>query len=148
LTLLRSSTGIGLLSGVVAYDLKSRSRRSCIRRNWGGGDGTEGGSERLGVLEGAMQGESLLVIVVVGIVAGWLAGQIVRGTGYGLLHDLIIGVVGAFIGGWLLPRLNIHLGAGLIAAIVNATVGAVVLLLVLRLVRGGGRWNSGWGWRR
>lgn len=95
-----------------------------------------------------MQGESLLVIVVVGIVAGWLAGQIVRGTGYGLLHDLIIGVVGAFIGGWLLPRLNIHLGAGLIAAIVNATVGAVVLLLVLRLVRGGGRWNSGWGWRR
>ena len=96
-----------------------------------------------------MQGESLLVIVVVGVIAGWLAGQLVQGSGYGLIHDLIIGVVGAFIGGWLLPQLNIHLGAGMIGAIVNATVGAVLLLVVLRLVRGGGRWGgSRWGWRR
>ena len=72
-----------------------------------------------------------------------------QGTGYGLIHDLIIGVVGASIGGWLLPQLNIHLGAGMIAAIINATIGAVLLLLVLRLVRGGGRWGGGrWGWRR
>jgi len=95
-----------------------------------------------------MQGESLLVIIVVGVIAGWLAGQLVQGTGYGLIHDLIIGVVGAFIGGWLLPQLNIHLGAGMIAAIINATIGAVLLLLVLRLVRGGGGWGSRWGWRR
>ena len=95
-----------------------------------------------------MQGESLFVIVVVGVIAGWLAGQLVRGTGYGLIHDLIIGVVGAFIGGWLLPELNIHLGAGMIAAIANATVGAVLLLIVLRLVRGGGGWGNRWGWGR
>ena len=96
-----------------------------------------------------MQGESLLVIIVVGVIAGWLAGQLVQGTGYGLIQDLIIGVVGAFISNWLLPQLNIHLGAGMIGAIINATIGAVVLLLVLRLVRGGGRWGEGrWGWRR
>ncbi|THD44092.1 MAG: GlsB/YeaQ/YmgE family stress response membrane protein [Bradyrhizobium sp.] len=94
-----------------------------------------------------MQGESLLIIVVVGVIAGWLAGQVVRGTGYGLLHDLIIGVIGAFIGGWLLPELNIHLGVGMIGAIINATIGAVLLLIVLRLVRGGGGgWRSRWGW--
>ena len=75
-----------------------------------------------------MQGESLLVIIVVGVIAGWLAGQLVRGTGYGLINDLVIGVIGAFIGGWLLPQLNIHLGAGMIAAIINATIGAVLLL--------------------
>ncbi len=91
-----------------------------------------------------MQGESLLVIIAVGVIAGWLAGQLVRGTGYGLINDLVIGVIGAFIGGWLLPRLGVNLGAGIIAAIVNATIGAVLLLVVLRLVRGGGRW----GWRR
>ena len=56
-----------------------------------------------------MQGENLLVIIAVGIIAGWLAGQLVRGTGYGLINDLVIGVIGAFIGGWLLPQLNIHL---------------------------------------
>jgi uncharacterized membrane protein YeaQ/YmgE (transglycosylase-associated protein family) len=89
--------------------------------------------------------ESLLVIILVGIVAGWLAGLIVRGGGFGLIGDMAIGIVGAFIGHWLLPRLNIHLGAGLIAAIANATIGAIVLLLILRLVwRGGG----GWSWRR
>jgi uncharacterized membrane protein YeaQ/YmgE (transglycosylase-associated protein family) len=85
-----------------------------------------------------MSGESLLVIIIVGIVAGWLAGQIVRGAGFGLLGDLLIGVVGAFIGAWLLPQLGIHLGAGIVRAIINATIGAVLLLLVLRLVRGGG----------
>ena len=60
-----------------------------------------------------MQGESLLVIIAVGVIAGWLAGQFVRGTGYGLINDLVIGVIGAFIGGWLLPQLNIHLGGAL-----------------------------------
>ena len=95
-----------------------------------------------------MQSESLIIILAVGLIAGWLAGQIVQGTGYGLINDLVIGVIGAFIGGWLLPELGIHLGLGIISAIINATVGAVLLLLVLRLVRGGGRWGSRWGWRR
>ena len=96
-----------------------------------------------------MSGESLLIILVVGLIAGWLAGQIVRGTGFGMVGDLLIGIVGALIGSWLLPQLGIHLGTGLVAAIINATIGAVILLLILRLVRGGGRWGgSGWGWRR
>jgi uncharacterized membrane protein YeaQ/YmgE (transglycosylase-associated protein family) len=93
--------------------------------------------------------ESLLVILVVGLVAGWLAGKIVRGAGFGLIGDLVIGIVGAFIGDWLLPRIGIHLGTGIISAIVNATIGAVLLLLVVGLLRGrfGGGWG-GWGRRR
>jgi uncharacterized membrane protein YeaQ/YmgE (transglycosylase-associated protein family) len=87
-----------------------------------------------------MSGESLLVILVVGLIAGWLATHLVRGTGYGLVADLCIGIIGAFIGDWLLPRLGIHLGYGIIAAIISATIGAVILLIILRLVRRGGRW--------
>jgi uncharacterized membrane protein YeaQ/YmgE (transglycosylase-associated protein family) len=90
-----------------------------------------------------LSNESLIVIVVVGIIAGWLAGKIVRGWGFGLIGDLLVGIIGAYIGDWLLPRLNIHFGAGIIALIVNATIGAIVLLLVLRLVAG----NRGWGRR-
>jgi uncharacterized membrane protein YeaQ/YmgE (transglycosylase-associated protein family) len=95
-----------------------------------------------------MSGESLLIILVVGLIAGWLAGQIVQGTGFGLVGDLIIGIIGAFIGDWLLPQLGIHLGAGIVSAIINATIGAVLLLLVVRLLRGGGRFKGGWGRRR
>jgi uncharacterized membrane protein YeaQ/YmgE (transglycosylase-associated protein family) len=91
--------------------------------------------------------ESLIVILVVGIVAGWLAGQIVRGGGFGLIGDLIVGIIGAFIGNWLLPRLNINLGVGTVGLIVNATIGAIVLLLLIRLVAGGGRFGGGWGGR-
>lgn len=88
-----------------------------------------------------MSNESLLVILFVGLVAGWLAGQIVRGTGLGIIGDLLFGILGAFIGSWLLPRLGIHLGAGMVSAIVNATIGAILLLLVVRLLRGGGGWG-------
>jgi uncharacterized membrane protein YeaQ/YmgE (transglycosylase-associated protein family) len=97
-----------------------------------------------------MSGESLLVILFVGLVAGWLAGQIVRGTGFGVIGDLIVGILGAFIGSWLLPQLGIHLGSGVIRAILNATLGAILLLLVVRLVRGGGGFGSSWrdGWGR
>jgi len=85
-----------------------------------------------------MANESLLIMIVVGLIAGWLAGQIMRGAGFGIIGDLIIGIIGAFIGGWLLPQLSIHIGTGIIGAIINATIGALLLLLVLRLVRGGG----------
>src|ERR1043166_3728538 len=95
-----------------------------------------------------LSGEGLLIILLVGLIAGWLAGQIVQGTGFGLLGDLLIGIVGALIGSWLLPQLGIHLGTGLVAAIVNATIGALILLLIIKLVRGGGRFGGGWGWRR
>ncbi len=84
--------------------------------------------------------ESLLVILLIGAIAGWLAGQIVQGTGFGLVGDIIIGIVGAFIASWLFPQLGLHLGAGIVAQIIAATIGAVLLLLIMRLVRRGGRW--------
>ncbi len=87
--------------------------------------------------------ESLLVILFVGIVAGWLAGRVLDGGGFGLIGDLVVGLLGALIGDWLLPRLGIHLGAGIVALIINAFIGAVVLLLLLRLFGRGG-----WGYRR
>lgn len=89
--------------------------------------------------------QSLLVILLVGIVAGWLAGRLVRGAGFGIVGDLLIGIVGAFLGNWLLPRLGVHLGAGIIMAIVNATIGAILVLLVVRLLAGGrGGWRRRW----
>jgi uncharacterized membrane protein YeaQ/YmgE (transglycosylase-associated protein family) len=81
--------------------------------------------------------QSILVILVVGIVAGWLAGLVVKGTGFGLIGDLVIGIIGAFIGEWLLPRLHIYLGVGIVAAIISAAIGAIILLLVIKLIRGG-----------
>jgi uncharacterized membrane protein YeaQ/YmgE (transglycosylase-associated protein family) len=95
-----------------------------------------------------LSNESLIVIIVVGVVAGWLAGNLVAGGGFGLIGDLIIGVVGAFIGDWLLPQLHIHLGAGIVALIINATIGAVILLLILRLFSRRRAWGSGWRGRR
>ena len=91
-----------------------------------------------------MSGESLLIILLIGLIAGWLVGQIVQGTGFGIVGDLIIGIVGAFIGSWLLPQLGLHLGSGIVLAIVNATIGALLLLLVIKLVRGGGGWHRSW----
>jgi len=87
-----------------------------------------------------MSGQTLLIISLVGLIAGWLAGQIVQGTGFGLLADIAIGIVGALIGAWLLPQLHIHLGSSLVASIVSATIGALLLLLILRLVYRRGRW--------
>ena len=88
-----------------------------------------------------LSNESLLIILLVGIVAGFLAGKIVDGGGFGLIGDLVVGVIGAFIGDWLLPQLNIHLGFGIVALIINATLGAIVLLAILRLVFGRRRWG-------
>jgi uncharacterized membrane protein YeaQ/YmgE (transglycosylase-associated protein family) len=92
--------------------------------------------------------ESLLVIVIVGVIAGWLAGKIVDGGGFGFIGDLIVGVIGAFIGHWLLPRLGIHLGVGMLSLIANATIGAIVLLVIIRVVAGTRGWGGGWGGRR
>ncbi|GAB6852757.1 GlsB/YeaQ/YmgE family stress response membrane protein [Paraburkholderia kururiensis] len=79
--------------------------------------------------------EQVVVWLVIGAVAGWLAGLIVKGSGFGLLVDILVGVVGAFIGGWLTSLLGISPGGGWIASVVVAVAGAVVLLLVLRLLR-------------
>jgi uncharacterized membrane protein YeaQ/YmgE (transglycosylase-associated protein family) len=83
-----------------------------------------------------MSGESLLVILVVGLVAGWLAGLIVEGGGFGIVGDLLIGIVGAFIGNYLFAHFHWHLGTGIVGAIIHATIGAILLLLLLRLVNG------------
>src|SRR3984885_5483801 len=96
-----------------------------------------------------LSNESLFIIVIVGVIAGWLAGKIVDGGGFGFIGDLAVGIIGAFIGDWLLPRLGIHLGFGLIALIANATIGAIVLLVIIRGVAGNRGWGYGWGngWR-
>jgi uncharacterized membrane protein YeaQ/YmgE (transglycosylase-associated protein family) len=86
-------------------------------------------------METDMPVETLLIWLLVGAVAGMLAGMIVKGGGFGLLGDIVVGIAGAFAGGWLLPRLGIDLGVGLVPVIASATIGAVVLLLVLRLIR-------------
>ena len=92
-----------------------------------------------------MSGEGLLILLLVGVIAGWLAGQFVQGTGLGLMGDMIVGVAGAFIGGLLLPQLGVHLRSGIVASILNATIGAALLLFLIRLVRGGGGWRSRFG---
>jgi uncharacterized membrane protein YeaQ/YmgE (transglycosylase-associated protein family) len=82
-----------------------------------------------------MGGESLIIFLLVGLIAGWLASQLVRGGGFGLIGDLIVGVIGAFIAGYLFPRLGISLGAGILGSIIAATIGAVILLVILRAVK-------------
>jgi uncharacterized membrane protein YeaQ/YmgE (transglycosylase-associated protein family) len=83
--------------------------------------------------------EGLLVILFVGLIAGWLAGKIVRGTGFGIIGDILIGIAGALVASLLFPKLGIRIGSGLVSEIVYSTIGAVLLLLVVRLVRTGGR---------
>ena len=86
-----------------------------------------------------MSNEGILVILFVGLVAGWLAGKIVRGTGFGIIGDILVGIVGALVASLLFPRIGIHLGTGLISEIIYSAIGAVILLLIVRLVRTGGR---------
>jgi uncharacterized membrane protein YeaQ/YmgE (transglycosylase-associated protein family) len=86
-----------------------------------------------------MSSESLIVILFVGLVAGWLAGKVVRGAGFGIIGDIVIGIIGAFIASWLFPRLGFHIGGGLVAEIIYSAIGAIILLLIVRLVRTGGR---------
>ena len=83
---------------------------------------------------------SFIVLILVGLVAGWLAGKIVQGTGYGLIGDIAIGIAGALIAGWLFPMLVPPLAGGIVGAIISATIGAVLLLVILRLVKNGGKW--------
>jgi uncharacterized membrane protein YeaQ/YmgE (transglycosylase-associated protein family) len=85
--------------------------------------------------EAVMTVESLIIFVVIGVVAGWLAGQVMRGGGFGLVGDLIVGVVGAVIAGWLFPILGVSLGGGIVPAIISSAIGAIILLAIVRLVR-------------
>jgi uncharacterized membrane protein YeaQ/YmgE (transglycosylase-associated protein family) len=82
-----------------------------------------------------MDAQSLIIFLIVGAIAGWLAGQIMRGGGFGLVGDIIVGIIGAFLAGMLFPKLGLHIGSGLLGAIISATIGACILLFVVRLVR-------------
>ena len=77
----------------------------------------------------------LIIFLLIGAIAGWLAGQIVRGYGFGLIGNMVVGIVGAFIAGWLFPRLGVGLPFGTIGQILSAAIGAVILLVVIGLFR-------------
>jgi uncharacterized membrane protein YeaQ/YmgE (transglycosylase-associated protein family) len=94
-----------------------------------------------------MAGESLIVLLLVGLVAGFLASRVMSGHGLGLLGDLVIGVLGAFLGTWLATKLGIAV-AGLVALVIAAFVGAVILLILLRLLAGGFGGRRSFGARR
>jgi uncharacterized membrane protein YeaQ/YmgE (transglycosylase-associated protein family) len=91
-------------------------------------------TERPG-FRGRGQTMGIIIWLIVGGVAGWLAGLIVRGYGFGLLGNIIVGIVGALIAGWLLPQLGIMIGGGTLGEIINAVIGAVILLLIIGLIR-------------
>lgn len=73
--------------------------------------------------------------ILVGLVAGWLAGQLVKGGGFGVIGDIIVGVIGALLGGFLFSSLGVSMGGGLLGAIIVATIGAVLLIFILRLIK-------------
>jgi uncharacterized membrane protein YeaQ/YmgE (transglycosylase-associated protein family) len=79
--------------------------------------------------------EPLIIFLVIGAIAGWLAGVIVKGYGFGLAGNMLVGVIGSFIGGWLFTSFRLIHGGGLLGAVIGATAGAVVVLFLVRLVR-------------
>ena len=78
---------------------------------------------------------SWILFIVIGIVAGFLAGQIMKGRGFGLIMNLIIGVIGAVLGGWIFGQLGISAGGGIIGSLITALVGAIILLFVVSLFK-------------
>ena len=77
----------------------------------------------------------ILAALVIGAIAGWLVGLIVRGAGFGLIGNIVVGIIGALVAGWLLPQLGVVLASGTLGAIIDATIGAVIVLVILSLVR-------------
>jgi uncharacterized membrane protein YeaQ/YmgE (transglycosylase-associated protein family) len=76
-----------------------------------------------------------LWFLLVGLIAGWLAGMLVKGGGFGVIGDMIVGVVGAFIGGFIFTNLGVSSGGGMIGSIIVATIGAIILIFILRLIK-------------
>lgn len=79
----------------------------------------------------------LLWFVLIGAIAGWLAGQFMRGHGFGLIGDIIVGIIGAFIGRYVAQAAGLHFGGGLVGTLIVAFVGAIILLFIVRLISGG-----------
>ena len=82
-----------------------------------------------------MTAESLLIFLLIGAIAGWLAGVLVKGYGFGLVGNIVVGIVGAFLAGLLFPAIGLGFGGGILGSILYATLGAVVLLLIIRVVK-------------
>lgn len=82
-----------------------------------------------------MEVHGLLAWIVIGALAGWLSGKIVKGSGFGFLMDVVVGIAGAFLGGWLAGAVGLGIGSGFISSIITATLGAVLLLFALRLFK-------------
>ena len=79
--------------------------------------------------------EVLIIWLIIGAIAGWLAGLIMTGGGFGLIGNIVIGIISAFVAGWLLPRIGLHIGGGFIPEIINAVIGAVIILFIVGLVK-------------
>ncbi|MDP1556031.1 MAG: GlsB/YeaQ/YmgE family stress response membrane protein [Hyphomonas sp.] len=79
--------------------------------------------------------ESLLIFLLIGAIAGWLAGVLVKGYGFGLVGNIVVGIVGAFVAGLLFPALGLNFGGGILGSIVFATIGAVLLLVIIRVFK-------------
>lgn len=79
--------------------------------------------------------EVIIIWLVVGAIAGWLAGLVVKGVGFGLIGNIVVGIIGAVVAGWLLPRLGVLIGGGILGAIINAFIGALIVLVIIGLIR-------------
>jgi uncharacterized membrane protein YeaQ/YmgE (transglycosylase-associated protein family) len=79
--------------------------------------------------------ETILIVLIIGAVAGWLAGVVMKGGGFGLVGDVVVGIIGALVASWLFPTLGLSLGGGLLGAIISATLGAIIVLLVVKLLK-------------
>lgn len=82
-----------------------------------------------------MDGNGLLWFLLIGLIAGWLAGTLMKGGGFGVIGDIVVGIIGALLGGWLFGVLGVGVGGGLLGAIITATIGACLLIFILRLIR-------------
>jgi uncharacterized membrane protein YeaQ/YmgE (transglycosylase-associated protein family) len=79
--------------------------------------------------------QALLIWLIIGAIAGWLAGQIMTGAGFGLVGNIVVGIIGAVVAGWLFPTLGISFGGPFVAAIINALIGAIIVLFVAGLLK-------------
>jgi uncharacterized membrane protein YeaQ/YmgE (transglycosylase-associated protein family) len=82
-----------------------------------------------------MDVQNIIIWIIVGAIAGWLAGMVVKGGGFGLIGDIVVGIVGALIAGWLLPTIGFPIAAGFVGAIIDAFIGAVILLIIIKLIK-------------
>jgi uncharacterized membrane protein YeaQ/YmgE (transglycosylase-associated protein family) len=94
-----------------------------------------GGTMENAAVEGSSLLYTIIVWIVVGGIAGWLAGLVVKGMGFGLVGNIVLGIVGAIVAGWLLPKIGISLGSGLIGAIIAAAIGAIIVLVIVGLIK-------------